>query len=95
MLIYHRTHAVEAIFRDGFHDTTGRRLSTDDSRGVWVADRQLDTSDGAAGGALLGLVIPDAVFAAYERVENRKPYREALIPACELNKHRDTLRIHQ
>jgi len=62
-------------------------------RGVWVTDRPLDINEGAAGDALLGLVIPDAVFAAYERVENGKPYREALIPASELNKHRDTLRI--
>ncbi len=44
MLIYHRTHAVEAIFRDGFHDPTGRCLTPDDSRRVWVADRPLDSA---------------------------------------------------
>ena len=93
MLIYHRTHAAEAIFCDGFRDTTGRHLTTDECPGVWVSDRPLDTNHGATGDALLGLVIPDAVFAAYERVQHAMPYREALIPASELNKHRDTLRI--
>ena len=58
MLIYHRTHAAETIFRDGFHDTTGNDLATDEWRGVWVADRPLDSHP--AGDVLLGLVVPDA-----------------------------------
>ena len=93
MLVYHRTQCAQAVFRDGFQDATGPRVTIGEWRGVWVTDRPLDINEGAAGDALLGLVIPDAVFAAYERVENGKPYREALIPASELNKHRDTLRI--
>ena len=75
MLIYHRTHAAEAIFCDGFRDTTGRHLTTDECPGVWVSDRPLDTNHGATGHALLGLVIPDAVFAAYERIESGKQRR--------------------
>jgi hypothetical protein len=96
MLVSHRTQAATAILRDGFQDPTGRHVTgVECGGGIWVADRPVAMKEGTAGDTLLGLVIPDAVFAGYERVENGTPYRKALIPASELNKHRNTLRILQ
>jgi hypothetical protein len=39
------------------------------------------------GDALIGLDVPGKLFARYEWAQEGKRYREALIPASELNEH--------
>ena len=95
MLVYHRTSHGEAIQRDGFLDREGTYGTTELWRGVWVADTPLDENEGAHGDDVLTLEIPDALFVQYEWVEDFPfpTYREALIPAADLNEHLPTLRL--
>jgi hypothetical protein len=88
MIVFHRTTqaVTEQILRSGFRDTTGRYLTNREWSGVWVSDRPLDNSEGASGDALLQIEIAEPLIAAYEWVEEGKPYREWLIPAAVLNK---------
>jgi hypothetical protein len=93
VLVYHRTDHADAIEREGFRDAEGRYLTSRLYRGVWVsAEWPLDENEGADGDVALELAIPDELFDEYEWVEEAKTYREALIPARELNRHRATLR---
>jgi hypothetical protein len=85
MRVYHRTPAAHQILADGFRDTEGSYLTDRLWKGVWISDRPLD--EGAAGGDVLTLDIPDDVFREYEWVEEGKPNREALIPAHLLNRY--------
>lgn len=85
MKVYHRTFHSAAILREGFRDATGTYLTAKQFSGVWVSDRPLDDNEGADGDVLLTLTIPAEVFKDYEWVEDRKPYRESLIPADVLN----------
>jgi hypothetical protein len=63
-------------------------------RGVFVsAEWPLDENEGADGDTLLELDVPEALFVEYEHVEEGKTYREAMIPAAELNRHREALRV--
>ncbi len=99
MKCYHRTsrEAANAILRDGFEDATGSYLTEHSYEGVWVSDVPLDPDEGADGDTLLSLNIEDKVFSDYEWVESdpqlreMKGYREALIPAAQLNKSRVTI----
>lgn len=97
MLVYHRTQHADAIERDGFRD--GYKLATSEGgdalefRGVWVSTEwPLDENEGAHGSTVLALDIPEEVFVEYEWVEEDKTYREAMIPAANLNEHGSTLR---
>ncbi len=87
MRIYHRTFAAASILQNGFQDATKTYGTGLESTGVWVSDRPLDAGEGARGDTLLTLDIPTALFFEYEWVEEGKPYREALIPAAQLNAH--------
>jgi hypothetical protein len=51
-----------------------------------VSVRPLDNSEGASGETLLRIEIAEPLIAAYEWVEEGKPYREWLVPAAVLNK---------
>jgi hypothetical protein len=73
------------ILRDGFRNATGRYLTNREWSGVWVSDRPLDNSEGSSGDALLQITIADDLLAAFEWVEEGKPYREWLVPAAVLN----------
>jgi hypothetical protein len=63
---------------------------TEDS-GVWVSDVPLGADEGADGDTLLSVTVADKVFSDYEWTEadperrDTKGYREALIPAAQLN----------
>ena len=88
MIVYHRTHHADAILRDGFRDTEGTYLTAERWRGVWIsAPWPLDENEGADGDAVLAIEIPETVFVTHEWVEEGKTYREALIPAEELNRY--------
>jgi hypothetical protein len=50
-----------------------------------VSTSPLGISEGAVGDTILTLDVPDALFEECEWVEDGKPYREALIPADEIN----------
>ena len=51
-----------------------------------MSDRPLDNSEGASGETLLQVEVEEPLIAAYEWIEEGKPYREWLIPAAVLNK---------
>lgn len=95
MKAYHRTYRSAAILREGFRD--GHYLMPPpigELSGVFVsADWSLDENKGADGDAVIALDIPDALFEKYEHFEEGKTYREAMIPAAELNEHLATARV--
>jgi hypothetical protein len=91
---YHRTtRAVgDAILREGFRDAEGTYLTANLWRGVWVTiDRPWDPVIAGMPGdddpALLVVEIPLDLFTRHEWVEDGKSYREALVPADELNRY--------
>ena len=87
-LVYHRTHHAEAILAEGFRDGWYLMPGIGELRGIFVsAGWPLNENEGADGDTVLELEIPEAVFAEYEHVEEGKPYREAMIPAAELNRY--------
>jgi hypothetical protein len=88
MKVYHRTFQAEVILRDGFRDTKSTYGSLEFGRGVWVsADFPLDMHEGVLGDEVLCLEMPEEAFEAYEMGQPGRPYREALIPAGELNRY--------
>lgn len=89
MRVFHRTthNAAESIIREGFSDSEDTYMTQHLYRGVWVSDQPLDANEGAFGDTVLAIDIPDALFAEYEWIEEHKGYREALIPAEELNRY--------
>ena len=94
MKAYHRTHHAQEILSAGFRDGYYVMPGIVERRGVFVsADWPLDENEGADGDAVLELDIPAALFSEYEHVTEDGTYREAMIPAAELNRYRDTLRV--
>lgn len=88
MHVYHRTYHSAKILRDGFRDGYYMMPGIGELRGVFVsAPWPLDVNEGADGDVTLELNIPEALFAKYEHVEEEKPYREAMIPAAEVNRY--------
>jgi hypothetical protein len=87
LTVYHRTtqNAAIKILRDGFRNTTGRYLTDREWSGVWVSDRPLDNSEGARGETILQIDIAGDRLAAFEWIEEGKPFREWLVPAAVLN----------
>lgn len=102
MRVYHHTDHAAAILWEGFldgRDAMGQHLTTQEFKGVFVADRPLDITEGADGDVVLILEIPEELFVEYEGVNERlvpdgqlRCYRESLIPAKLLNQYRKTLR---
>jgi hypothetical protein len=93
--VYHRTsHAIEILsagFRDG---ATYLPEWFEARRGVWVSlNFPLTPDEGAHGDNVIVMSIPMALFEKYEAREERKPYREAMIPASELNKYLASARL--
>jgi len=84
--LYHRTTEGIAtrIAADGFRDSEDYYGTENLHSGVWLSDRPLDADEGAVGNALLRveLNIGDREIAQFEWIEDGKPYREWLIPAC-------------
>lgn len=87
MILYHRTTAASAeqILHDGFRDGVGTYLTDSEFSGVWVSNVPLDINEGAKGDTLLQVDLPEQTIAEYEWIEERKPYREWLIPARLVN----------
>lgn len=88
---FHRTSPenAAAILDDGFRDGAGGYMTDAVHSGVWVTRDQpwsLATGGIASGDALLIVEIPEQLFHRFEWVEEDKGYREALIPAHELNR---------
>ena len=87
--LYHRTTEGVArhIVADGFRDSESYYGTENPHSGVWLSDRPLDADEGAVGNALLRveLNIGDREIAQFEWIEDGKPYREWLIPACLIN----------
>lgn len=95
MLVYHRTDDASAIERDGFRDSDEPgKAAGEMAPGVWVsADRPLSEDEFPHGRVVLQLEIPEALFREYEWDNaGLVGYREALIPAAEINRYLGTLR---
>lgn len=89
--VFHRTSraAAAAILENGFRDATGNYMTQGAHEGVWVTrDRPWSLATGgiASDETLLMVEIPDELFDRHEWVgPHPEAYREALIPAVELN----------
>jgi hypothetical protein len=80
--------------REGFRDGEDHYGTTHLYRGVWVsADGPVGVNEGADGDSVLVFDIPERLFEEYEWVEEAKGYREALIPAEDLNRYLANVRI--
>jgi hypothetical protein len=89
MRAFHRTTlaAARAIVAGGFVDGTDRYGTNQEFSGVWLSSHPIDANEGARGDALLSIEIPDELFQEFEWVEvERTRFREALIPAEQLNR---------
>jgi hypothetical protein len=95
--LYHRTTEGIAtrIVADGFRDREDYYLTENLHSGVWLSDRPLDANEGAVGNALLRveLNIGDREIAEFEWIEDGKPYREWVIPACLINELGTTVMV--
>jgi hypothetical protein len=87
MILYHRTRAsaAELILCDGFRDGVGTHMTTEEHRGVWFSNVPLDSNEGADGDTLLRVELPEQAIEEFEWIEDRKPYREWLVPARLIN----------
>ena len=90
MRLYHRTttEAAKSVLATGFRDGTDTYMTRREYSGVWLSDVPLDENEGAFGDVVLLVDIPltDGELAAYEWVEEQKPYREFLVPALVANR---------
>jgi hypothetical protein len=87
MILFHRTNAAAAhrILSDGFRDGVGAYMTAQEWSGVWLSDVPLDANEGAFGGTLFRLDLPEEMIADYEWKEEGKGYREWLVPARLVN----------
>jgi hypothetical protein len=95
MLVYHRTYRASKIVRDGFRDDTWTRPGLGRKRGVFISPDWLDEQEGVDGDDVLELDIDEALFAQHEWLEKDRTYREAMIPARELNRYPVRLLNHR
>lgn len=86
---FHTTDAAYVILRDGFRDGTGNYMLVGFTlTGVFLADRPVDSNEGAQGDQVLAVELGDDVrLDEFELVEEGKPYREWCVPAEILNRH--------
>jgi hypothetical protein len=95
MLVYHRTYRASKIVRDGFRDDTWTRPGLGRKRGVFISPDWLDEHEGVDGDDVLELDIDEALFAQHEWLAKDRTYREAMIPARELNRYPVRLLNHR
>jgi hypothetical protein len=79
----------------GFYDSIGTHENGHERTGAWVSSTPLDAHEGADGDTLLTLKIPIALFERHEWKEEGRRYREALIPAEDLNSHGEARIVSQ
>jgi hypothetical protein len=72
VLVYHRTFAADEILATGFRDAEGTFMTPGVHSGVWVSDRPLDENDGATGGRLLVVDVPETAIIDCEWIEAEK-----------------------
>jgi hypothetical protein len=86
MRIFHRTSrdAAADIRIMGFYDAIGASGLGHEHTGVWVSDQPRDVSE-AEDDTLLTLRIPRELFERYEWKQSGHGFRQALIPAEDLN----------
>jgi len=88
-VLFHRTaeDIARKIIAEGFRDGEGSYGTRRLHRGVWVSDQPLDENEGACGNALIRIELAKSApdIQSFEWIEDRKPYREWLIPAEVLN----------
>ena len=87
MRVYHRAPHANTIRAEGFLDGEGTYGTPNTYRGVWVSDVPLDVNEGVDAAALFSIEIPAELFDSYEWAEEGKPYRQALVPASDLNRY--------
>ena len=89
MKLYHRTTRkyADAISKEGFKDQTGIYGTGIFHEGIWISNVPLDINEGAIGDVFFSFDIPEKIIAAYEWIEECKPYREFLVPVKILNKY--------
>ena len=87
MVVYHRTYRASKIVRNGFRDDTWTRPGLGRKRGVFISPDWLDAQEGVDGDDVLELDIDEALFARHEWLAKDTTYREAMIPARELNRY--------
>ena len=80
------------ILRDGFQGGHGCYMTATEHQGVWLSDHEVDVLDPnecAWGDTVLTVkfAIPLAALADYEWIEERKGYREWLVPARLIQAH--------
>lgn len=90
LICYHGTTAKNAylIIKEGFRDSTDSYgLDGPPQTGVFLSDRPLDENEGACSEVMLCVTFPSKPlnFDEFEFVEERKPYREWLVPADFIN----------
>jgi hypothetical protein len=88
MKLYHGTtpNAARKIQAEGFRDGTSDYLTSTKHTGVWLSDTPLDANEGATGGQVLEVCLPDDFdLSEWEWVEEGKPYREFMVPADRIN----------
>ncbi len=97
MDMYHWTshEAAMVIVADGFRDGAGTYLTLKEHSGVWLTDTENDPNQGILGDTMLkvALTLTEDDIAVYEWVEDRKGYREWLIPADVVNRHATAVEI--
>lgn len=86
---FHTTDAAYVILRDGFRGGTGNYMLVGFTlTGVFLADRPVDSNEGAQGDQVLAVEFGDDVrLDEFELVEDGAPYREWCVPAEILNRH--------
>jgi hypothetical protein len=86
MFVYHRSKAAQQILKVGFRDGVGTYMTDREWRGVWFTPDPDLADPGDYEGELLEIDIPEELFERHEWKGEGKPYREALVPASEVNK---------
>jgi hypothetical protein len=85
--LYYRTTAANAArtIREGFRDHVSLYSTTQEWRGVLLADRREEHA--AAMGGLIAIEIEESIVTEHEWLEEGNPHRLFLVPAAVLNEH--------
>lgn len=85
MKLYHRTPDVEEILQNGFKDSDGYFKNNVLYAGVWFSSSPSSVSTSDAPERQLVIDVPEEEVLEYELRDEKKLYREFLIPAPVLN----------
>ena len=88
MKVYHATTLKNAanILTDGFKDSTGTYMTTEEWSGVWVSNRPMDGGDLPYNlEAWFEITIDEDLISGYEWGNDGSPHREWQVPATVIN----------